>query len=128
MKAPATYAALLLAYASATDREIVPMLQDVFIAGDTPSLDFLQTAAHQLQTAGYMVYMQYGQQRLLTGKGKKAAAEIKMTMLKQHGELSDMALIRTLTDQCIKELADWASVNMRPTWEQMERVAAQMEN
>ena len=111
MKAPATYAAILLAYASATDREIVPMLQDVFVSGDTPSLDFLQTAAHQLQTAGYMVYMQYGQQRLLTGKGKAAAMEIKMTMLKQHGEMSDMALIRTLTQPCINELIAWHASN-----------------
>ena len=111
MKAPATYAALLLAYASATDREIVPMLQDVFVAGDTPSLDFLQTAAHQLQTAGYMVYMQYGQQRLLTLKGKAAARDIRMEMLKQHGEMSDMALIRTLTQPCINELIAWHTAN-----------------
>ena len=111
MKAPATYAALLLAYASATDREVVPMLQDVFVAGDTPSLDFLQTAAFQLQQAGYMVYMSYGQQRLLTLKGKAAAMDIRMEMLKQHGEMSDMALIRTLTQPCINELIAWHASN-----------------
>jgi hypothetical protein len=123
LNAPATLAAILLAYNSGTDREIVPMLQDVFVSGDTPTLDFLQTAAHKLQAAGYLSYVRLGQQRVMTLRGKQAAAEIKMTMLKQHGQLSDMALIRTLAPQCINELIAWHAENVAPAWEQIERTA-----
>lgn len=126
MQTPYMNAAILLAYAYVDDRSVVPVLQEI-VKHDTSSLNFFQECAFKLQTLRYLAYISHGNQRIITAAGRKAAAQVRATMLEQHGPVSDMALIRTLSDGCVKELADWVSVNNQAQWMKIERVAAQME-
>lgn len=119
-------AAILLAYAYVDDRSVVPVLQGI-LKHDSASLDFFQVCAFKLQAAHMLAYIAHGQQRIITRIGRAAAAQVKQALIQQHGPQSDMALIHTLADGCIKELADWVSVNTQASWAQMERTAAQLE-
>jgi len=107
MKAPATLAAILLAYAEGGDKNVVPMLSEMFVSGDTPNLDFFQTAAFKLQQGGYLSYISHGHQRVMTQKGRDAAAQVKQNMVSQHGQMPVLNLIQQLGPQCIDELIAW---------------------
>jgi len=123
---PTMNAAVLLAYAYVDDRSVVPVLQEV-LKHDTDTLAFFQECAFKLEQAQYLAYIIHGTQRIITRKGRDAARQIKSVMMQQHGELSDMELIHRLADGCIKELGEWAPVGTQAQWNQMERVAAQLE-
>lgn len=107
MNAPNACQAILLAYYIGHDRNVVDLLAPTITTADDAQLQFFQTAAFKLEQAGWLAYISFGKQRVITRTGREMAERVHGTLITRFGDLPPRELIARLAPDCLREINAW---------------------
>lgn len=107
MNAPNACQAILLAYHIGHDRSVIDLLAPTITTADDAQLQFFQTAAFKLERAGWLAYILYGQQRIITPKGREMAERVQAALVERFGDRPPRELIARLAPDCLREINAW---------------------